>query len=635
MKRYISVLLVILLLLSSLISFADSKIIHLTEIVYDDANNLYLSANIGEQENQKYLRINKTMSGDYTPLTQFEQQQLIKKINQTVGLLADTLVIKNSMHLAEDSHYFKGKQLSESLKVVDNWLYDKANNIRLLDVSTYIEQLNGYYRDNNIADKKPLDPVVNRYALTSGMLYHNLNYIDVEGSAAFGYWVFPDNDYLLVVDKQVKPLEISEDFMLNRLIAGVNNDYWLIGERLISRYRSVSTIYHLAEDGTVKSVNALFESMTNAQDKSDQFDLNAIFIGKTNADVVVYVKPSANWFDVDLTNVANHFYNISANLEVTERAERSIDMTNETVLGAERCYLGQANQIYYMVAGQNNIYNLTTGQSCMVNTKYQIGDVIGSYKKIAAVASIYDKNINQTYQVAEYLIDDQDEPYICVEDLTCCGYDLVWDNNARSTDMVYNGANFKKHSQQQKRSGDIYYSDITVKIDGQMVDSLNIGGFSLVSVADAKKMINIKAGAEAAIGTIMGDVLYTDIKTYFNGELINGINVDGYTAISARAFQGRGYTVTFDEAKRRVDINRTDKQVEKIFEKPLSKDLKVGTVIGHILATDIVVYIDGTRMAAYNFDGYMVVMVPYLVQPDNGISVEYNNITRKLMVETE
>ncbi len=634
MKKYISILLVILVLLSSLICFADSKIIHLTDIVYDDADCLYLNANIGDQGDQKYLRVNKNMSGDYTPLTQPEQQQLTKKINQSAGLMADRLVIKNSAHLAEDNYYFNGKQLSESLKVVDSWLYDKARNVKLLDVSLYEKGLQDYYSDNNITDKKPLDPVVNRYALSAGTLYHSLNYIDGEGSAAFGYWVFPDNDYLLVSDKQVKPLAIEKDFMLNRLIKGSDGDYWLIGERLISRHRSISTIYHLAADGTVKSVNALFGDMINSQDKSDKIDLNATFIGMHNANVVVYVKPSANWFDVDVTNIANHFYNINNNLKVTERAERSIDLTNETVLGAERCYLGQSNQIYYMVAGQNKIYNLTTGQSCVINAKYQIGDVIGGFKKIAAVASVYDKNSNQTYQIAEYLIDDHEAPYICVEDLTCCGYELVWDNSTRTTDMVYKGTSFKKQSQQQKRSGDIYYSDIVVKIDGEQIKSLNIGGFSLVSVADAKKILDIKAGAEAAIGTIMGDVLYTDIKTYFNDELINGINVDGYTAISARAFQGRGYTVTFDEATRRVDINRTDKQIEKIIEKPLSKNLKVGTVIGHILATDIVVYLDGQRMAAYNYDGYMVVMVPYLVQPDNGISVEYNGNTRKLMIET-
>ncbi len=155
--------------------------------------------------------------------------------------------------------------------------------------------------------------------------------------------------------------------------------------------------------------------------------------------------------------------------------------------------------------------------------------------------------------------------------------------------------------------------------------------------------INIYAGenqskeksADKEIGKIIGDALYTDIKTYFNGDLVDGVNVNGYTYIKVKVFKGRNYSVNFDEKLHRVDIKKDYTVKDKVEDLPLKQELAVGTIVGHILSTDIKVYIEGMEIPAYNFDGEMIIKDSDLNPKDFKISFTENFLTKDKIVFIE
>ncbi len=141
------------------------------------------------------------------------------------------------------------------------------------------------------------------------------------------------------------------------------------------------------------------------------------------------------------------------------------------------------------------------------------------------------------------------------------------------------------------------------------------------------------ADKSPTLGTVYGHSLYTDIKTYLNGDLIHGVNVDGYTAVKVKVFQGRGYDVKYDDKLRRVDIITNPNASGKIADLPPQENLAVGTVIGDIIASDILVYIDYRRIDAYNCDGNMLLMVEAL--SDCGFQTAYSNESRTMTIKTD
>ena len=110
--------------------------------------------------------------------------------------------------------------------------------------------------------------------------------------------------------------------------------------------------------------------------------------------------------------------------------------------------------------------------------------------------------------------------------------------------------------------GKVYSTDIIAKIDGLNAPSYNIGGKTAIVIEeladtnssrsyaiqmkydDSQRRLDVVMNSSkgfygeqydeikrGSVGQIVGDVYETDIKVYFNGYEINGINIGGRTAV--------------------------------------------------------------------------------------------------------
>lgn len=127
-------------------------------------------------------------------------------------------------------------------------------------------------------------------------------------------------------------------------------------------------------------------------------------------------------------------------------------------------------------------------------------------------------------------------------------------------------------------AGNYYYTDIKTYMRGQLLDSYNVGGKTVIlcealsdygftvswngsarilTVSDNKGSASSNAvgAAEGTVGSIAGDYYYTDIVTVFNDTKIESYNIGGQTVIPATSLRELGYAVVWDEANRRVLID--------------------------------------------------------------------------------
>ncbi len=499
--------LVVLLSLNSFWLFADAAL-NLSEIVYDDAAAFYLSSYNEVDGTVDLLRLSKDFSS-IRRLTKAEQRRLLGDIRLLQGLPFETIVTEDSVHLTEDNHFIDSARLMRELAINNGWLYDTARASKLLDIRQYAQALADYYAANDMTAEKSLDPVVRRYQLTKGTFYHSLNYIDEEGSAAFGYSVFPKNDYLLVLDGDLKIVELAKDFMLNKLIRDGADGYWLVGNRLVSRFRSIATVYHLTADGDVKLINDLFLDLVDPAIDAEQVDLNVNYLTVRDANLVAAVQPRYSWFDPMVGDPPAKFYDITTNFKFSERPEKLALTEIKGDTWPTKWYAGDKDHIYYLDVENNRLHNLTTRQS----------------------------------------------------------------------------------------------HDIAIEI----------------------------AKPQHKVGDIVGDVLHTDIVTYFNGQPINSVNVAGKTAIEVRNLGACGFAIAFDDVAKRVILLSGQPSDQQALYRPAVHNLKVGTPVGHLLFTDIVVYLDDKQIPAYNYDGHMVIMVRDLAA--HGFVVDYDDALRRVEIE--
>ncbi len=122
--------------------------------------------------------------------------------------------------------------------------------------------------------------------------------------------------------------------------------------------------------------------------------------------------------------------------------------------------------------------------------------------------------------------------------------------------------------------GDVLATDIVAKINNFTIPSFNINnsmaiyakhlnnyGFDVVWNAEKRQVdivsnlnkkfdpIPTETGTAAPIGTKLGDVLHTDIKTFINGKEIQSFNINGSTAVYFRDLREFG-TVVWDGVNR-------------------------------------------------------------------------------------
>ena len=103
-------------------------------------------------------------------------------------------------------------------------------------------------------------------------------------------------------------------------------------------------------------------------------------------------------------------------------------------------------------------------------------------------------------------------------------------------------------------------------------------------------------------GDIAGKYYSTDIVTTLNSAEIDAINIGGQTLISAEDMRYFGFSVIWNAAERTLRITETTAQVKnppKInrYTKPS------GSVLGNYYVTDIVTYLEGKPITAYNIGG--------------------------------
>lgn len=109
------------------------------------------------------------------------------------------------------------------------------------------------------------------------------------------------------------------------------------------------------------------------------------------------------------------------------------------------------------------------------------------------------------------------------------------------------------------------------------------------------------APAGQGAGNAAGDYFSTDIVTTVNGTPINSINVGGRTLINAEDLSGHGFTVNWDGDARTLAIQRGGSDFGG---SPVSAASgKPGTRLGSYYNTDIVTSLDGTVVSAWNTGG--------------------------------
>lgn len=126
----------------------------------------------------------------------------------------------------------------------------------------------------------------------------------------------------------------------------------------------------------------------------------------------------------------------------------------------------------------------------------------------------------------------------------------------------------------------------------------------IISIICAAAMLaSMSIHSFAKPGDISGRYYATDIKTYLNGAEIEAINIGGQTLISAENMQYHNFSVFWNSADRILDIYEI-KNPGNITPPPVtSTGIKTGTPLGYYYETDIVTFLDGLPIKAYNTNG--------------------------------
>lgn len=105
--------------------------------------------------------------------------------------------------------------------------------------------------------------------------------------------------------------------------------------------------------------------------------------------------------------------------------------------------------------------------------------------------------------------------------------------------------------------------------------------------------------------SVIGSVLTTDIRATINGCEVSAYNVDGNMVIVAADLRNYGFDVAYDNNTRTCTITYSGNGMwNPIVNTPVADD-SVGKKVMNVYDTDIVVYINGVKVDAYNVDGHM------------------------------
>lgn len=136
-------------------------------------------------------------------------------------------------------------------------------------------------------------------------------------------------------------------------------------------------------------------------------------------------------------------------------------------------------------------------------------------------------------------------------------------------------------------------------------------------------------GVSAAYGKA-GNYYYTDIKSYVRGQLIDSYNVGGKTVILVEALRTYGFNVVWNDSTRTLTI--TDTKGTAKSSATDSANGPIGAVAGSYYHTDIVTYFNGTAIESYNLGGQTV--IPATKLRDFGYNVIWDGDNRRVLIDT-
>lgn len=151
------------------------------------------------------------------------------------------------------------------------------------------------------------------------------------------------------------------------------------------------------------------------------------------------------------------------------------------------------------------------------------------------------------------------------------------------------------------------------------------------TVIFAMSALFICSGAEyvfAAPGDIAGQYYSTDIRTTLNGEEIDSINIGGKTLISAEDMIYYSFSVYWNPDVRTLEIYSVSHALNGAPPAVEKNDYPSGTVMGNYYDTDIITYLDGQPITAYNIGGRTYILAEQM--RDFGYEVIWDEIERTL-----
>ena len=131
----------------------------------------------------------------------------------------------------------------------------------------------------------------------------------------------------------------------------------------------------------------------------------------------------------------------------------------------------------------------------------------------------------------------------------------------------------------------------------------------------------------ARSGDVAGKYYSTDIVTTLNGVQIDAINIDGQTLISAEDMRAFGFAVIWNAEERTLRISETTAQINNPPAVGHSGKPS-GSVLGNYYYTDIVTYLEGTPITAYNIGGWTYIHAESM--RDFGYTVNWYESFRRL-----
>lgn len=143
-------------------------------------------------------------------------------------------------------------------------------------------------------------------------------------------------------------------------------------------------------------------------------------------------------------------------------------------------------------------------------------------------------------------------------------------------------------------------------------------------------LIIIVSSAYAKPGDVAGVYYVTNISGIVNGAVIETKNIGGYTVINAEMMDYYGFDVIWNESERSLRINSVEQETDG--NPPTIKNSNVfsGNFGGYYYETDIVTYLDGKPITAYNIGGKTYILAEEM--RDFGYVVEWVEEDRNLWI---